>query len=76
MSSAIEALVERVEKLCTDGPLLLMVDDLQWADDASLLVWHRLSRLADQLPLLAGGNLPAAAALGGAERTTPKPRCS
>ena len=72
MSSAIEALVERVEKLCTDGPLLLMVDDLQWADDASLLVWQRLSRLADQLPLLLAGTcrlLPRSAALSALRRS-------
>jgi DNA-binding CsgD family transcriptional regulator/tetratricopeptide (TPR) repeat protein len=72
VSAAIEALVERVEKLCTDGSLLLMVDDLQWADDASLLVWHRLSRLTDQLPLLLAGTcrrLPRSAALSALHRS-------
>lgn len=31
---------------------MLAVDDLQWADQESLLVLHRLGRVAGQLPLL------------------------
>jgi predicted ATPase len=30
----------------------LVIDDLQWADDASLLVWHQLAASIDQLRLL------------------------
>ena len=31
---------------------MLVLDDLQWADEASLAVWHRLARSVTQLPLL------------------------
>lgn len=47
-----EQLISLVEKLCAAGSLVLAVDDVQWADESSLLVWHRLSRLAEHLPLL------------------------
>jgi DNA-binding SARP family transcriptional activator/DNA-binding CsgD family transcriptional regulator/tetratricopeptide (TPR) repeat protein len=53
--AAVEQLVDLVEQLCGDGPVVLVLDDLQWADDASLLVWHRLARLTRQLPLLLVG---------------------
>ncbi|ODB72542.1 MULTISPECIES: BTAD domain-containing putative transcriptional regulator [Micromonospora] len=37
---------------CAERPLLLVLDDLQWADDLSLLVWHALHNLTGRLPLL------------------------
>ncbi|MET7468166.1 BTAD domain-containing putative transcriptional regulator [Micromonospora sp. NPDC005686] len=37
---------------CAERPLLLVLDDLQWADDMSLLVWHALHKLTTRLPLL------------------------
>ena len=49
---AMERLMDLVDRLCAARPLLLVVDDLQSADEASLLVWSRLSRAAEQLPLL------------------------
>ena len=48
--AAEELLVDLVERVCTSGPTALVVDDLQWADDATLRVWRRLYRMVDQLP--------------------------
>ncbi len=47
-----ERLIVLVEQLCADSPVLLILDDMQWADDASLAVWGRLHKLIEQLPLL------------------------
>jgi DNA-binding CsgD family transcriptional regulator/tetratricopeptide (TPR) repeat protein len=49
---ATERVLREVDSLCATGPLLLVVDDLQWADEPSLLVWRRLVRVSSQLPLL------------------------
>ncbi|MFI9815422.1 ATP-binding protein [Saccharothrix variisporea] len=52
-----ERLLARVDDLCADGPVVLVVDDLQWADTATVAVWRRLARLVPQLPLLLIGVL-------------------
>ncbi|MFI9009972.1 BTAD domain-containing putative transcriptional regulator [Actinosynnema sp. NPDC053489] len=52
---AVDRLVDLVAELCGRGPLVLAVDDLHWADEASALVWHRLTRLTHRLPLLLAG---------------------
>jgi len=36
--------------------VVLVAEDLQWADEASVLVWHQLSRAAGQMPLLLAGS--------------------
>lgn len=50
--AALDLLVSGVEGWCARGPLLLVLDDLHWADPASLLLWQRLARSVDRLPLL------------------------
>jgi DNA-binding CsgD family transcriptional regulator len=48
----VEAAVALVEDLSARSPVLLVVEDLQWADPSTLLVLHRLGRRVRQLPLL------------------------
>src|SRR5579862_6940388 len=50
--NGVEVLVALVDELCAAAPTVLVIDDLQWADDASLLVWHQLAASIDQLRLL------------------------
>ena len=50
--TGIEVLVTLVDELCATAPTILVLDDLQWADDASLMVWHQLAASIDQLRLL------------------------
>ena len=57
----VSRLLTFVDQACAEAPLVLVIDDVQWLDDAGLLAWHRLSRLTQQLPLL----------LVGARRTNP-----
>ncbi|HSS88626.1 MAG TPA: AAA family ATPase, partial [Streptosporangiaceae bacterium] len=47
-----EAILGLVDGWCAAAAVMLAVDDLQWADRESLLVLHRLGRVAGQLPLL------------------------
>lgn len=54
---AAERVLGMVEELCADGPLVLALDDLQWADKVTVAVFSRLVRLVDQLPLLLIGTL-------------------
>jgi DNA-binding CsgD family transcriptional regulator len=50
--AGIEVLLTLVDELCAAAPTVVVIDDLQWADDASLIVWHQLAASVDQLPLL------------------------
>ena len=47
-----EQLVALVEHECARSPVVIVADDLHWADSASLATWHRLSAVARQAPLL------------------------
>ncbi|MFE0026366.1 BTAD domain-containing putative transcriptional regulator [Amycolatopsis sp. NPDC059021] len=51
-SATVGRLLALIDELCARGPLVLVVDDMQWADEASVLLWHRLTAATRQLPLL------------------------
>ncbi|HTW02665.1 MAG TPA: AAA family ATPase [Streptosporangiaceae bacterium] len=50
-----EQLLALVAEQCAARPTVLVVDDLQWADQASIALWGRLARSARQAPLLLVG---------------------
>ena len=50
-----EQLLALVTEQCASQPTILVVDDLQWADRASVTLWGRLARSARQVPLLLVG---------------------
>ncbi|MEQ4302027.1 AAA family ATPase [Plantactinospora sp. B6F1] len=51
-AAAAEMVISLVDELCAAAPLMLVVDDVQWADDVSLDVCWRLASAAVHLPLL------------------------
>ena len=53
--AAAEQMLELADRLCTRGPLVLVCDDLQWADEPSVRLWRRLARSTVQAPLLLVG---------------------
>jgi predicted ATPase len=50
-----EQLLALVAEECAVRPTVLVIDDLQWADQASITLWGRLTRAARQMPLLLVG---------------------
>jgi tetratricopeptide (TPR) repeat protein len=50
-----EQLLALVAERCAVRPVVLVVDDLQWADHISVTLWGRLARSARQAPLLLVG---------------------
>src|SRR6266704_3541407 len=50
-----EQLLALIAEQCAVRPTILVVDDLQWADQASIALWGRLARSVRQVPLLLVG---------------------
>jgi DNA-binding CsgD family transcriptional regulator len=55
----IEATLTLIEDWCAAAPLAIAVEDLHWADPSSILLLHRLGKIAGQLPLLLAGTVRA-----------------
>ena len=55
--AAMERMLALVDQWCTDSPVVLVTEDLHWADQASVLAWRRLSREVGQVPLLIAGSM-------------------
>jgi DNA-binding CsgD family transcriptional regulator/tetratricopeptide (TPR) repeat protein len=47
-----EQLLALITEQCTAEPTILVIDDLQWADPATVALWGRLVRSVRQVPLL------------------------
>jgi DNA-binding CsgD family transcriptional regulator len=54
--AAVEELLALVGRWCAVSPVVLVAEDLQWADEPSVLVWHQLSQMVGQIPLLLVGS--------------------
>jgi DNA-binding CsgD family transcriptional regulator/tetratricopeptide (TPR) repeat protein len=54
-AAAAEQILVLVDELCAAAPTVLVVDDLQWADEATVVLWRRLARSARQHSLLLVG---------------------
>jgi DNA-binding CsgD family transcriptional regulator len=48
----VEAVLTLVEELSVETPLVVAIDDLQWADPSTILVLHRLGRAVHRLPIM------------------------
>jgi DNA-binding CsgD family transcriptional regulator/tetratricopeptide (TPR) repeat protein len=52
-----EQLLALIAEQCLAQPAVVVIDDLQWADQASITLWGRLARSARQMPLLLIGTM-------------------
>lgn len=50
-----EQLLALIAEQCAVRPTILVIDDLQWADQASITLWARLTRSVRQVPLVLVG---------------------
>ena len=50
-----EQLLALIAEQCAVLPTILVIDDLQWADQASVTLWGRLAKSVRQMPLLLVG---------------------
>jgi len=55
VAAAAEQVLALVDEVCAAAPVMLVVDDLQWADPATVMTWRQLARSVHQLPLLLVG---------------------
>jgi DNA-binding CsgD family transcriptional regulator len=55
VAKAVERLLALIDDCCTATPVMLVVDDLQFADPATVMTLSRLARAVHQLPLLLVG---------------------
>lgn len=53
--TVVEEVVALVEQLCARAPTAVVLEDLQWADPSSVVVLHRLARVASELPIVVIG---------------------
>ncbi|MEV7043743.1 BTAD domain-containing putative transcriptional regulator [Amycolatopsis sp. NPDC051061] len=52
LATAMDLVTDLVGTMCRERPLVLVLDDIQWADTASLDVWRRLADECAGLPLV------------------------
>jgi hypothetical protein len=52
-----EQLLALVAEQCAVRPTILVVDDLQWADQARVVLWGRLAKATQRVPLLLVGTM-------------------
>jgi DNA-binding CsgD family transcriptional regulator/tetratricopeptide (TPR) repeat protein len=52
-----EQLLALVAEQCAAMPTIVVIDDLQWADPASIALWGRLARSVRRMPLLLVGTM-------------------
>jgi len=57
VAAAGERLIGLVDDACGRGPVVLAIDDLQWADRMTVAVWGRLAKLVPHLRLLLIGTV-------------------
>jgi DNA-binding CsgD family transcriptional regulator len=52
-----EQLLALISEQCAAAPTIVVIDDLQWADAATVALWGRLARTAQQMALLLVGTM-------------------